>query len=173
MLSSTEMLTLLRVLLGVLFMAHGAHKLFGWFGSHGLHAHAYDLAAIGMRRAKTWTRISALLELVGGGLLSTGLLTPFAAALVVIPRIVTIVSVSQGKGFWNTRGGCEYSVVLALLALLIALAGPGPVSVDALLTYAWPYKTALVVSLVVAALGSVVAITATSPRRYPTSSQTT
>lgn len=175
MLSSTEMFTLLRILLGILFVAHGAHKLFGWFGSHGLHAHAYDLAATGMRRAKSWTRVSSWIEIIGGGLLVLGLLTPFAAAALAVPRIVTIVSTSQGKGFWNARGGSEYPVLLTLLLLLIALVGPGPMAVDALIVYSWPYKLSLAGGLVLAAAGSIVAIAATSPRsrRYPTSRQTT
>ena len=175
MLSPVELFTILRVLLGALFVAYGAHKLFGWFGGHGLHANAYDLAAQGVRHARTWTRASALLEFVGGLLLLLGLLTPVGAAAVFVVALVSMLHVQASKGFWNARGGYEYHVVLLVLALLVALAGPGPLAVDALIRYPRPYKTTLVVSMGLAVIGTVAAVMASSPRgrRLPRSRQTT
>ena len=175
MLSPTELYTILRVLLGALFVAYGAHKLFGWFGGHGLHASAYDMAAQGVRHARTWARVSALTELVGGTLLILGLLTPVGAAAIIALMVVSVLQVQAGKGFWNARGGYEYSVVLLLLALLVALAGPGPLAVDSLIRYPWPYKTMLVASMALAAIGTVAAVLASSPkgRNVPRSRQLT
>lgn len=164
MLSPVELFTILRILLGALFVAYGAHKRFGWFGGHGLHASAYDLAAQGVRSARTWSRISALVEILGGLSLILGLLTPAGAAAVMAVLLVSVVQLHVGKGFWNARGGYEYPVVLLLLVLLVALAGPGPLSLDYLIRYPWPYKTMLVASMALAAVGAVAAIYASSPK---------
>ena len=175
MLSPVELFTILRVLLGALFIAYGAHKLFGWFGGHGLHANAYDLAAQGVRRARTWTRVSALAELAGGVSLVLGLLTPAGAGAIIAVTLVSVLHAQTGKAFWNARGGYEYSVVLLLLALLVALAGPGPLAVDHLIHYPWPYKTMLVACMALAALGAVVAVLVSGPkgRKLPRSHQPT
>lgn len=175
MLSPAELFTLLRVLLGALFVAHGVYHLFGWFGGHGLHAYSYDLAATGMRRARAWARVSNIIALGAGALLVLGLVTPFAAAALVMTRVVTIARLHAHRGFWLARGGSEYQIVLIVIAVLVALVGPGSLALDNLIVYPWTYKMSLVASILVGTIGTVAAITATNPRgrKLPTFRQTT
>lgn len=175
MLSPIELFALTRVLLGLLFAAYGAHKLFRWFGGHGLHAYAYDIASYGVQRARLWARISSILELVGGLMLVFGFLTPLGAAAILITRLVALLRLHGGKGFWHSRGGYEYNLVLLILTLFVALAGPGPIALDHWISFPWTYKTFLAVSLVVAGLGFVGAMLMIGEKKphLPHSRQTT
>jgi putative oxidoreductase len=175
MLSPIELFALARVLLGLLFAAYGVHKLFRWFGGHGLHAHAYDMASYGIQRARLWARISAILELSGGLMLVFGFLTPLGAAAILVTRLVALLRLNSGKGFWHSRGGYEYNLVLLVLVLLVALAGPGPIALDHWISFPWTYKTFLIVSLSLAALGFVGAMLVIGDRKphLPHSRQTT
>src|SRR5258708_980035 len=94
---------LLRVAIGLIFAAHGAQKVFGWWGGPGMDGWRGAMEHMGIRPAAFWAVVSAGVELIGGLLLVLGLFTPFAAAALVGQSIVIIGQVHLPKGFFNTQ----------------------------------------------------------------------
>jgi putative oxidoreductase len=123
-------LLVLHVVVGVLFFAHGAQKLFGWFGGYGIGGTAGFFDQIGLRPGRMHAWAAALAETVGGILLALGLFTPIGAALVIAVMTAAVITVHWEKGPFNTEGGYEFN--LTLIAALAALVdgGPGSPSVD-------------------------------------------
>ena len=126
-------LLLLRSAIGLTLAAHGAQKLFGWFGGYGLAGTGGFMETLGFRPGRRQALMAGLAESGGGLLLALGFLTPVAAAAVVAVMIVAAVSVHLKAGFFVTTGGFEYNLVLAVAALAVAFTGPGARSVDTLL----------------------------------------
>lgn len=126
-------LLVLRMVLGLTLAAHGAQKLFGWFGGPGLEGLAGWLGSIGFRAPRFNAALAALSETGGGLLLALGLLTPVAAAAYFAVMAVAGISVHRKAGFFAQQGGYEYTLVLGLAALSLAFTGPGALSLDALL----------------------------------------
>ena len=123
-------LLLIRIVLGVVFAAHGAQKLFGWFGGFGIAGTGGWLASMGFRPARLHATVSGLSEFGGGLLLAFGLLTPLGAAAVAGVMIVAIATVHTPNGFFNSSGGYEFNLTLAVTALALAFTGPGRYSLD-------------------------------------------
>src|SRR2546422_9174714 len=126
-------LLLLRLTLGLIFLWHGAQKLLGVFGGHGLAGTTQFMNILGLHPAKWWATIAAWGEFVGDLLLVLGWFTPLAVLLVLAVMLVAILKVHAGKGFWNSQGGYEYNLVLSVLATVLGLVGAGAFSLDALL----------------------------------------
>ncbi|HWB15313.1 MAG TPA: DoxX family protein [Vicinamibacterales bacterium] len=126
-------LLLLRLTAGVTLAAHGAQKLFGWFGGPGLGKTADVMESLGFVPGRAQALAAGLAELVGGLLLALGLATPLAAAIVFGVMIVAAVSVHLPRGFFVTNGGAEYTLVLGVAGLTLAFTGAGRLSLDALL----------------------------------------
>jgi putative oxidoreductase len=126
-------LTLLRVTVGATFFAHGAQKLFGWFGGHGPEATAQAFEGMGLRPGKRSALVAGASEAGGGALVALGLLTPLGSAATTGVMSQAIRTVHWEKGFFVTEGGYEYNVVLIAAAAALADAGPGPVSLDRVL----------------------------------------
>jgi putative oxidoreductase len=124
-------LLLLRVVVGATLAAHGAQKLFGWFGGPGLEATGQGLAGLGFHPGRRHALMAGLVESGAGLFLALGLLTPFAAAAVVAVMLVAAVSAHVKQGFFITSGGFEYNLVLGAAGLAVAFTGPGAVSLDA------------------------------------------
>lgn len=124
-------LLLLRFLIGLTLAAHGAQKCFGMFEGGGLEGTGNWLESIGFRPARRQAMLAGGTELLGGLALALGLLTPFAAAAVIGVMAVAAIAGHGGKGFFVTRGGWEYCLVLSGAAAAIAFTGPGDVSFDA------------------------------------------
>jgi putative oxidoreductase len=123
-------LLLVRLVVGGTVAAHGAQKLFGWFGGFGIAGTGGWLESLGFRPGKLQAAVSGLSELGGGLLLAVGLLTPLGGAAIAGVMIVAIASVHLDKGFFNGAGGYEFNVVLAVTALALAFTGPGRLSLD-------------------------------------------
>jgi putative oxidoreductase len=102
-------LFLLRVTLGVTPAAHGAQKLFGWFGGLGLDGTGQGLAALGFHPGRRHAFVAGLVELTGGLLLALGLATPLAATMFVSVMFVAAVAVHMRNGFFITQNGYEYT----------------------------------------------------------------
>jgi putative oxidoreductase len=119
-------LLLLRVTVGLTLAAHGAQKLFGWFGGYGLEA-----TGMGFVPGRRHALMAGLVEITGGLLLALGLLTPLASALVASVMLVAAISAHLRQGFFITSGGYEYTLVLGIAGLSVAFTGPGTLSVDA------------------------------------------
>ncbi|WP_052845037.1 DoxX family membrane protein [Streptomyces sp. NRRL S-31] len=123
-------LLLLRLTFGLLMAGHGAQKLFGWFGGTGLTAVAKAFGDLGFHPARLFALIGGLSELLGGLGLAVGLLTPLAAAALVGVMINAMVTVTAAHGLWDTDGGVEYNVGIAVVAIAVAAIGPGRLSLD-------------------------------------------
>ena len=124
-------LLVLRVVVGLLFMGHGAQKLFGMFGGHGLQGTAgFFEQGLGLRPGKLHAGGAGAAEFFGGLLLVLGLLTPLAAAALIGTMAVAIITVHWSKGVWSTEGGYEYNAVLMAVAFALAAVGPGNWSLD-------------------------------------------
>ncbi|TYR81486.1 DoxX family protein [Priestia megaterium] len=126
-------LLLIRLVIGLSFMAHGAQKLFGWFGGHGLKGTGGWFESIGMKPGVTMALLAGLSELIGGVLFAAGFLTPLAALMIAGTMVVAIVKVHGPNGYWATSNGYEYNLTLLAVVIGVALIGPGQYALDALL----------------------------------------
>lgn len=124
-------LLLLRLTAGLALTAHGAQKLFGWFGGPGLDATGQFFETIGFLPGRRHALMAGLAETGGGLLLALGLFTPIGAALICSVMLVAM-AVNIKKGFFAQNGGYEYALVLGVVALSVAFTGPGSLSLDAL-----------------------------------------
>ncbi len=158
---------MLRIALGGILFAHGAQKLFGWFGGRGLSGHAGFIESLGLRPARLFAVISGLGEFFGGLGVLSGFLTPLAAAGIIGSMSVAIIKVHLPKGFWNHDGGMEYPLVLAVLAFVIGLVGPGPYSLDRAFGVRLPEPQTYIVVLVLTAFFVIYAVTRPAPRKQP------
>ncbi|MFH8223784.1 DoxX family protein [Streptomyces sp. NPDC018057] len=134
-------LLLLRLTFGLLMAGHGAQKLFGLFGGGGLAATGRGFEAIGYRPGRVYAVIGGLSELLGGLGLALGLLTPLAAAALIGVMINAMVTVTGAHGFWDTDGGIEYNLAIAVVALTVAATGPGRLAADRVFPWStggWP-----------------------------------
>lgn len=119
-------LTLLRVVVGFVFLMHGWQKLFEmgvgnvgqFFGSLGIPAAA--LAAV----------VVSLVEFVGGAALILGVGTRVAGVLLALDMLGAMVFLHHKNGFWAANNGVELVLTLAAAALCLALAGPGAFALD-------------------------------------------
>src|SRR3954452_19726864 len=123
-------LFVLRVVVGLFFVGHGAQKLFGSFGGHGLAGTAGFFETLGMRPGRRHAIAAGAAEFFGGLLLVLGLVTPLGAAAIIAVMTVAIITVHGKNGPWVTESGFEYNAVLIAAAFALAGAGPGEISLD-------------------------------------------
>jgi putative oxidoreductase len=123
-------LLVLRLVVGLLLAGHGAQKLFGLFGGHGLRGTAGFFEQIGLKPGHLHATAAGLLEFGGGLLLALGLLTPFASAALIAVMTAAVITVHGAKGVWSTDGGYEYNVTIAAAAFALAAIGAGGWSID-------------------------------------------
>lgn len=126
-------LLIIRVVIGLLMIGHGAQKLFGWFGGYGLKGTGGWMESLGLKPGVLMAAGAGLTEIVGGLLFGAGLWIEVGAALLIIPMIMAIVKVHGANGLWVTQNGYEYNLVLIAIALGVAFIGAGDISIDALL----------------------------------------
>src|SRR5574342_828138 len=124
-------LLIIRLVVGVLFIGHGAQKLFGWFGGYGLKGTGGWFESIGMKPGVTMALFAGLAEFVGGLLFALGLLTPLAGIMIAATMLMAIVKVHAPNGLWSTANGYEYNLTLIAVAIGVALIGPGTYALDA------------------------------------------
>jgi putative oxidoreductase len=122
-------LLVVRVIVGIIFAAHGAQKLFGAFGGGGLEATVAE-PPVGMGPIGYLVSIG---EFFGGLGLVVGFLTRFSAASLIVIMIGAIATVHGKNGFFADKGGFEYNLALIGLLVPILLAGPGKYSIGRLL----------------------------------------
>ena len=123
-------LFILRLAVGGFFVGHGAQKLFGSFGGHGIAGTGQFFESLGMKPGEQHAKAAGVAEFGGGVLLIFGLFTPFAAAAITAVMIVAILTVHAKNGPWSTDGGYEYNVVLIAAVFALAGVGPGAWSLD-------------------------------------------
>jgi putative oxidoreductase len=123
----------LRLVLGLLMAAHGAQKLFGWFGGHGLAGTGGFFESLGFRPGRLFASAAGISEFGGGLLVTLGLFGPVGPSLVLSVMIVAVVSVHWPNGLFAMSNGIEVPLLYGVGALALALAGPGLFSLDGLL----------------------------------------
>jgi putative oxidoreductase len=121
-------LLVLRIPLGIIFVAHGAQKVF----VHGLAGVTEGFAGMGVPLPGLVAPFIALLELVGGVMLILGVLTRPVALLLLFEMLGALFIVHLAAGFFLPRG-YEFVLILAAVALAIVIAGAGAYSIDGLL----------------------------------------
>ncbi|MGK3949617.1 DoxX family protein [Microbacterium sp. K2] len=119
-------LLVLRVVVGAVFAAHGAQKIFEYTipGTIG------SFAGMGVPMPEIAAPFVAFVELIGGILLVLGLFTRLAGVLLAIDMVVALVLVHLSAGLWVGEGGYEFVAVLGAAALALALTGAGRFSID-------------------------------------------
>lgn len=120
----------LRIPVGIIFVAHGAQKLFGWFGGYGLEGTGQFFATVGLNPGYLMALLAGAAEFFGGLALILGLLVRPAAAALAFAMLVGIVAVHLGKGFFVSNGGYEYALALLAASLSLLFSGAGRLSVD-------------------------------------------
>ena len=123
-------LLVLRVILGVIFVAHGAQKLFGWFGGQGLKGTADFFDGVNIKPGNVWAPVAGGVEFSGGLLVLAGLLTRLGALGLAGTMVVAIAKVHGKNGFFAQNGGYEYNLSILGMAAALVLAGAGQYSVD-------------------------------------------
>lgn len=126
-------LLIIRLVLGLTMMAHGAQKLFGWFGGYGPKGTGGWMESLGMKPGVLMAVMAGLSEFGGGLLIAAGLFTPFGAVLLILTMLVAIFTVHAKNGFWSTGNGYEYNLLIIAVSLGLAFTGAGSYSLDALL----------------------------------------
>ncbi|MFI9254308.1 DoxX family membrane protein [Streptomyces sp. NPDC053069] len=147
-------LLLLRLGTGGVLAAHGAQKLFGWFGGHGLEGTGQFMESVGYAPGRASATAAGLAEAGGGTLLALGLATP-AAGAAAAGAMAGAAAVHLPNGFFAQEGGYEYAASLGLAAAGLGIAGPGRLSLDHALGHVFDRGW-----MVPAALGATAAATA-------------
>ena len=124
----------LRVPVGLILAAHGAQKLFGWFGGNGLAGTAQWLSSIGMEPGYLMAILAGGAEFFGGLALVLGVLTRPAALAAAFTMLVAIFSVHIGNGLFADDGGYEYALTLMMASLALMIQGGGSFSIDKILS---------------------------------------
>jgi putative oxidoreductase len=155
-------LLIIRVIAGLTMAGHGGQKLFGWFDGPGRRGTAGMMEKLGYREPALMAGLAGLAELGGGLGLALGFLTPFAAIAIVVVMLNATIAVHLKNGFWNTKGGYEFPLVMSAIAVGIAAAGPGDASADNVLGFAGALSGDVwaAVVLVVALVASTITMTA-------------
>lgn len=124
-------ITILRIVAGITFAAHGAQKLFGWFGGHGLAGVAQWMESIGLAPGYLMALAAGSAEFFGGLALIVGLLARPAAAVLAVTMLVAIVTVHLQHGFFMSNNGYEFALALMAMSLAVLVEGAGKLSLDA------------------------------------------
>ncbi|HEU5274219.1 MAG TPA: DoxX family protein [Xanthobacteraceae bacterium] len=119
-------LTVLRIVVGVMFLMHVSGKF--RVGAGAVAANIF--AKNGVEPALLWAYVVMFLESVGGACLIIGLFTRFFAAALAIEMLVALFAVHLPKGYAAGAGGFEYVLMIGVVCFAIAIAGGGPYSVD-------------------------------------------
>jgi putative oxidoreductase len=131
-------ITIVRIVLGVVFFAHGAQIAFGWFGGPGLK-NTVRVFREQLRIPAPLAILAVAAEFLGGLGLLVGLLSRIAALGIAIVMLVALLTVHWKFGFFmnwsgDKRGhGIEYHILILVLALVVIIKGGGPSSLDQVL----------------------------------------
>lgn len=120
----------LRVPVGLVLAAHGAQKLFGWFGGYGLEGTGQWMASIGLEPGYIMALLAGSAEFFGGLALAFGLLTRPAALVSAFTMLIAIFSVHFQNGLFMANNGYEYALTLFVVSIALAIQGAGSFAVD-------------------------------------------
>lgn len=125
--------TVLRVIIGFIFVMHGWDKFFGlgpdvWTGI---------FEAQGIPLARAAVTLVGLVEIVAGLALIAGVLTRIAAALLAVDMLVAMLTVGVDGGFWVWDSGVVFPLAMLAATLSLLLTGPGQAALDHQLGWRW------------------------------------
>jgi putative oxidoreductase len=130
-----SVMTILRLVLGVLFFAHGAQKTLGWFGGYGFSG-TMGFFTNAMHIPAPLAFLAICAEFLGGIGLLVGLLGRVAAFGIACNMVVAVVMVHRHFGlfanwFGNQKGeGIEYHLLALAICLAVMVKGSGALSID-------------------------------------------
>lgn len=127
----------LRIPVGIILVAHGAQKLFAWFGGYGLEGTAQFMASQGLEPGYLMALLAGSAEFFGGIALILGLLVRPAAAVSAFTMLVAGIVVHSSSGLFLSNGGFEFALALFSITLALAFLGGGKLSLDQVLTKKW------------------------------------
>ncbi|MBB1486351.1 DoxX family protein [Oceanospirillum sediminis] len=125
----------LRIPAGIIFMAHGAQKLFGAFGGYGLEGTGQWMASIGLEPGYLMALGAGSAEFFGGLALLLGLLVRPAALVLAFTMVVAILAVHIGNGLFMSNNGYEFGLALLSISVALVFSGGGALSADRILQY--------------------------------------
>ncbi|MEZ9890646.1 DoxX family protein [Vibrio breoganii] len=123
----------LRVPVGLIFMAHGAQKLFAMFGGHGLEGTGQWMESIGLGPGYLMALMAGSAEFFGGLFIIVGLLTRPTALVLAFTMIVAIVTVHLENGLFMSNNGYEFGLSLAVISFALMFQGGGRLAIDNLI----------------------------------------
>ena len=123
-------LLILRGVSGGLVAAHGAQKLFGWFGGGGIEGTKGMMQHLNLKPEREWAYVAAVSEFGGGVLTALGFLNPLGPIGVTSAMSMATAKVHWGKPIWVSAGGPELTLTNMSIALANATLGPGKLSLD-------------------------------------------
>lgn len=126
-----------RVIVGLMMSAHGAQKLFGWFGGYGLNATGEFMVKLGFNQGRVFAALASVIEITSGLLVALGFLGPIGPALMISVMVVAGITVHWQNGLFAAKNGIEIPLLYSAAALAFAMTGYGPYSLDAL--FRWLY----------------------------------
>ena len=127
----------LRIPVGIILVAHGAQKLFAWFGGYGLKGTAQFMASQGLEPGYLMAILAGSAEFFGGIALILGLLVRPAAAVSAFTMLVAGIVVHSSSGLFLSNGGFEFALALFSITLALVFLGGGKLSLDQVLTKKW------------------------------------
>jgi putative oxidoreductase len=157
-------LLVLRLVVGLTMAAHGAQKVFGWWGGSGMAGWIQVVTRLRIRPAAPWAWIAALSELGGGLLFALGLLSPLGSLAIAGTMLVAIATVHWANGFWNTKRGYEFNLTVLASVTAVALAGPGTYSLDEALGLHLPEPITLVLGTIAVVVGVIGTLASRGPK---------
>ena len=123
-------ITVLRIITGLTFAAHGSQKLFGLFGGYGLAGTGQWMESIGITPGYLMALLAGSAEFFGGLALVIGLLVRPAALSLVVAMLVAIFTVHIANGFFMATNGFEYALILGAISVALLIEGGGKFSLD-------------------------------------------
>ena len=124
----------LRVPVGIILAAHGAQKLFAWFGGYGLEGTGQWMESIGLAPGFLMALLAGSAEFFGGLALLIGFLTRPAALVSAFTMVVAIFSVNASNGLFMSNNGYEFALSLLAVTVALVVQGGGKFSVDSLIS---------------------------------------
>jgi len=159
---------LARVLVGLFMAAHGAQKLFGWFGGHGLAGTGQFFAQLGFQPARLFALAAGLGEFTSGLLIAAGFLGPIGPALLISVMLVAILTVHWRNGLFAAANGIEVPFLYSVAAVRFAMTGPGRYSLDSALGLQWAAHPAVIwIALAVGVFGGILNLALRRPPAAP------
>ncbi|TAM73644.1 DoxX family protein [bacterium] len=161
----SALLLIARLIVGLGLATHGAQKLFGWFGGHGLKGTGGFFESLGFRPGTLFALAAGLGEFGGGLLTALGFLGALGPAVIIMVMLVAIFTVHLPNGFMAANNGWEMPGLYIAGALAFAVAGFGRLGVDRAIGFS-ALSTARAIEILIAA-AVVLAVVNLALRRKP------